>query len=82
MSQGVGSFLGQNNALVEMGQFSAGGKDYLYSVANNQLGYDIWQMLSDGRIAKASQVTLPFPARRRMRRSTSWWCWRSGASNS
>ena len=60
MSQGVGSFLGQNNALVEMGQFSAGGKDYLYSVANNQLGYDIWQMLSDGRIAKASQVTLPF----------------------
>lgn len=60
LSQGFGNFVAQNNALTELGQFSASGRDYLYSVANNQLGYDIWQMQGDGRITKAAQVTLPF----------------------
>ncbi len=59
-AQGIAGFMAQNNSLIELGQFSAGGRDYLYSVANNQLGYDIWQLQPDGRITMVMQVGLPF----------------------
>ncbi|AGT10138.1 calcium-binding protein [Paracoccus aminophilus] len=59
---GVSGFGGAAFAanLIQVGQYSTPSSDFLFSVKNDQLGFDIWKVGAAGALTKTSSVTFPF----------------------
>lgn len=46
--------------LIRVGQFSTSGGEFVFTVANNQPGYDIWKIGTSGALSKTASYSLPF----------------------